>query len=689
MDVAQSRDDDEIADDPKRLRPGEIDPNPESKPARPDPIDMDEDEKEMLSEARARLANTKGKKAKRKAREKQLDEARRLASLQKYRELKAAGIPIRQRFRKRKGIDYNEEIPFYQKQPKGFYNTYQEDKLAIENKEKPDFRNLTSETFEGKRRDEIEARERKKDIKRQKLFRQQNLPAAIQQINRLNDPQSSIRMRNPIQLPAPQVSDADLENIARLRNDALSLNGEDVVSSSNLLIQYAATPMINTPRTPVTHQDTIRQEIEDIIAVTQTETPLVGGENIPLHNQSFGQRGAVPKTTVAQTPNVLLTPARAGMTPSMTPNSSFSGSTTPMSYRNTPLRDAFNINPFSNGFSTPSDITLDERRMRKLAKKKSKKLASSFKGLPHPKELKHANIIMPVFEPDDTFETEDTIIEDDAADLDMRRVIEKEAAEQAELKRRSQTLRRELPRPRIVNTKITQLLLDRCVGLTPEIRKAAEILNDEIINIIRFDNAKFPLPNSDIKVPLPKHNEIDDASLKQARKILEKEIAIIKEHRNSDGIVQNDFSKLWIEADNDLQYLPSGRTFGSFQRCDKGEQLQCLQQEFELLRAQLNAQLKKSLKSSTRMDLLTGGYQLRSRNISDKIKQLNQEIQDSNTEHVSFNQIYQREHAAIPLRQESLKHDVRKEMERESILQSKYQNLLEEHQLMEDMIETH
>merc|ERR1719334_202766 len=78
----------------RRLRPGEIDPNPETKPARPDAIDMDEDEKEMLSEARARLANTKGKKAKRKAREKQLEQARRLASLQKIRELKAAGIRV-------------------------------------------------------------------------------------------------------------------------------------------------------------------------------------------------------------------------------------------------------------------------------------------------------------------------------------------------------------------------------------------------------------------------------------------------------------------------------------------------------------------------------------------------------------------------------------------------------------------
>ena len=63
------------------LRAGEIDPNPETKPCRPDPIDMDEDEKEMLAEARVRLANTKGKKAKRKARGKLIEEARRLAFL--------------------------------------------------------------------------------------------------------------------------------------------------------------------------------------------------------------------------------------------------------------------------------------------------------------------------------------------------------------------------------------------------------------------------------------------------------------------------------------------------------------------------------------------------------------------------------------------------------------------------------
>ncbi|GJV01113.1 cell division cycle 5-like protein [Tanacetum coccineum] len=164
LDAACAKDENyEPGDDPRKLRPGEIDPNPESKPARPDPVDMDEDEKEMLSEARARLANTRGKKAKRKAREKQLEEARRLASLQKRRELKAAGIDNRHRKRKRKGIDYNAEIPFEKRPPPCFYDVTDESSIV----EQPKFP-TTIEEFEGERRADKEARLRKQDVARTK-----------------------------------------------------------------------------------------------------------------------------------------------------------------------------------------------------------------------------------------------------------------------------------------------------------------------------------------------------------------------------------------------------------------------------------------------------------------------------------------------------------------------------------------
>ena len=41
-DKAQAKDS-TLEDDPRKLKPGEIDPHPETKPARPDPVDMDED----------------------------------------------------------------------------------------------------------------------------------------------------------------------------------------------------------------------------------------------------------------------------------------------------------------------------------------------------------------------------------------------------------------------------------------------------------------------------------------------------------------------------------------------------------------------------------------------------------------------------------------------------------------------
>merc|ERR1712003_332377 len=125
----------ESGEDPRKLKPGEIDPNP---------VDMDEDELEMLSEARARLANTQGKKAKRKAREKQLEEARRLALIQKRREMRAAGIRCRQlpglfKRNKRAMVNYNAEIPFKKEVPKGFYDTSQDDF----NPDDTDFKKLT------------------------------------------------------------------------------------------------------------------------------------------------------------------------------------------------------------------------------------------------------------------------------------------------------------------------------------------------------------------------------------------------------------------------------------------------------------------------------------------------------------------------------------------------------------------
>lgn len=205
-------------EDPRKLKPGEVDPVPETRPAHPDPVDMDEDEKEMLSEARARLANTQGKKAKRKAREKQLEEARRLANLQKRRELKVAGIHLSSF--KTKGMNYNVDIPFERNPPPGLFNTSSE----LE-REKLDKKILPIRME--KRRDQLDADERKTE-KRQKRD------------NMLPNIKISTIQRGDFTLPLPQMNDNDIQQLVKL-----GLNEEEI---QEMMLDSLATPQLMTSR---------------------------------------------------------------------------------------------------------------------------------------------------------------------------------------------------------------------------------------------------------------------------------------------------------------------------------------------------------------------------------------------------------------------------------------------------------
>lgn len=532
LDAACAKDENyEPGDDPRKLRPGEIDPNPESKPARPDPVDMDEDEKEMLSEARARLANTRGKKAKRKAREKQLEEARRLASLQKRRELKAAGIDIRHRKRKRRGIDYNAEIPFEKKPPPGFYDVADEDKPA----ELVKFP-TTIEELEGERRVDREARLRKQDIARNKIAQRQDAPSAILQANKLNDPEA-VRRRSKLNLPAPQIPDHELEAIAKI-GIASDLVGNEELTEGNaatraLLASYAQTPRqgmtpMRTPqRTPAGKQDAIMMEAENQRRLTQSQTPLLGGENPMLHPSDFS--GVTPKKMDIATPNPLLTPSAtpggaatpAGLTPriGMTPSRDvYSLGTTPKA---TPMRDELHINEdidmHDNGKSRQSDLR--------------KELFSGWKNLPQPKN-EYQIVIQPF--PEDDEEPEEKI-EEDMSDRIAREKAEEETRQQALLKKRSKVLQRELPRPPpasldLIRNSLTRSDEDKSSFVPPTlVEQADELIRKELLSLLEHDNIKYPLDEKAIKekkkggkraangksIPVPSIDDFEEDELKE------------------------------------------------------------------------------------------------------------------------------------------------------------------------------
>jgi pre-mRNA-splicing factor CDC5/CEF1 len=241
------------------LKAGEIDTDPETRAARPDPIDMDDDEKEMLSEARARLANTQGKKAKRKARERQLEEARRLAFLQKKRELKAAGINLRPK-KKLKGMDYNADIPLEHAPAPGFSDVTEEKAKVFAAPIGSSLRAL-----EGKRKEEIEEQGERKKQKTNKdgggkgNQTQQFVAAREAQIKKLKE-QNQVFRRRKLNLPTPQVGEAELEDIVKIGQAGESarelVRGEGAggEATGRLLGDYESLGQAKMARTPRTAQ---------------------------------------------------------------------------------------------------------------------------------------------------------------------------------------------------------------------------------------------------------------------------------------------------------------------------------------------------------------------------------------------------------------------------------------------------
>lgn len=457
LDEAEARENDDLAlggpdggeaaapsaDDVRKLRPGELDPDPESKPARPDTIDLDEDEKEMLSEARARLANTQGKKAKRKARERQLEESRRLAVLQKRRELKASGINIKVTTKKKGQMDYNADVPFEKAPAPGFYDTQEETQTNEAEREAFDPR---KQQLANKRKGDGEDQEGAG--KRQKKDKDSNsaafaAAAKAGQLAKLREAEQSSRRRGLV-LPAPQVSDAEMEDIVKLgkAGERANVPSGDSDSTRGLVGDYSsqvgATP-IRTPRAPQ-EEDRIANEVRNARLRTETQSALFGGENADLHDEgTTGYQGAAPSRSTLATPNPMATPYRAangvGATPARGPGAT--PSRTP--------RDTFGLNQEAEGqliSQTPRDIRLREQAMRGDVRSK---LAS----LPKPKETEW-ELELP--DENDVLAQSTDSQQEDSAVRDERERQKRQAEARAELRKQTQVVQRGLPRPSIIDT---------------------------------------------------------------------------------------------------------------------------------------------------------------------------------------------------------------------------------------------
>ncbi|KAK7078702.1 CDC5 cell division cycle 5-like protein [Halocaridina rubra] len=688
LDQAQKGDDDDNVDDPRKLKPGEIDPNPETKPARPDPKDMDEDELEMLSEARARLANTQGKKAKRKAREKQLEEARRLAALQKRRELRAAGIDLPQKRKKRKGVDYNDEIPFEKKPASGFYDTSQEAYDPMQ----PNFKRLRQQHLDGELRSEKEDRERKKDKQKLKERKEEGIP------NSVFENGEAKTKRSKLVLSKPQISEDELEQVVKLgkASEAARELAEEVGggsgASQTLLADYTVTPgqAMRTPRTPA-DLDRVMQGAHDIMALTHVDTPLKGGVNTPLNQQDFG--GVEPSKAAIQTPNTVLgTPFRTPsgqqiMTPSrtpgtLTPKAQGPGQLLPSATPGaTPIRDKLSIN------EEVALVPIDDRHALKAYQRNMREaLQSSLKSLPAPKN--DFEIVVPDQEEGgsgvgEESEERENVVEDQA-DVDARAVSDAAARREAELKKRSQAVQRNLPRPQEVNATVLRPM-HADIHLSDQ-QKAEELIKREMVTMLHYDALHTPTLSgrkggialdAQHRDHLERHpyKKYGETELEQAKKMLKDEMGVVKQGMGHGDLTLDAYSQVWEECLAQVLFLPSQSKYTRASLASKKDRIESLEKRLEQNRQHMAKQAKLAAKLEKKLKVLMGGYQARAASLGASLQDAVNQVETAYLEMSTFTFLKQMETVAIPRRLDTISEDVARQTERERELQRRYDQL--------------
>ncbi|KAL8585464.1 hypothetical protein ACOMHN_059433 [Nucella lapillus] len=178
------------------------------------------------------------------------------------RDLRAAGIEVRQKRKRKRGVDYNAEIPF-EKPDAGFFDTSQETYDPLD----PNYKRLRQQNLDGERRSDKEDRERRKDKQKQKKRKENDLPGVIAGQTNFQEP---VRKRSKLVLRSPQISEAEMEEVVKLgqaiemARQQVEEAGQEDSSSRGLLQDYNTTPAmagLHTPRTPATH-DAILQMVQ-------------------------------------------------------------------------------------------------------------------------------------------------------------------------------------------------------------------------------------------------------------------------------------------------------------------------------------------------------------------------------------------------------------------------------------------
>ena len=493
-----------------------------------------------------------------------------------------------------------------------------------------------------------------------------------------------ITKRRKLNLPAAQVGEDELEAIVKIgqageRARSLVEQGPSD-ATHGLLEKYSPLESAQTARTPqvAADNDSVMRQARDLRLMSSAQTPLLGDVNPDLQS-SQPSNAQTPDSSVPQTPNPLLTPSlRDGrIIDSHAELRSPAGASTP---QRTPLRDNLGLNLEDRpqaGYETPRDVN----RARNLAQSQ---LRQSLSSLPAPKNDFDIVVDDQDAEPQASSSALDqgvALSEEDAAERDARLALE-EAEERAKAEaRRSQVVRRNLPRPADVDlARLDQQIESRC-------RDRIELLiARETVKLLHHDANVYPIAGG--KHPEPESTQLDslsDASLAAARELMRAELA---QQLGFPGASQEALERLvGASLDDDDEAMDKLEAVIKHRWSELRKDKSALVQQLATARARMAEAASQATKGEKMLSKVLGGYKARSEALSASAKEQFKALEEAAISRETFERLLGEEKGGKLERLDSLRKEVERLSSREGLAQTAYKALQDERTALQESCE--
>ncbi|KAJ2771049.1 CDC5 cell division cycle 5-like protein, partial [Coemansia nantahalensis] len=267
----------------------------------------------------------------------------------------------------------------------------------------------------------------------------------------------------------------------------------------------------------------------------------------------------------------------------------------------------------------------------------------------------------------------------DQADIDRRMDAERRRAAELELERRSQSVKRDLPRPDMLAGGALAVAGDASIP-----GPVLELIGAEMRALILRDAQEHPVPDvPPLRLSDPaaaaELEAVSDSMLAVARALVAEEAAAMR------GEAEDAYKRLagpagdglWRAAEDAAVWLPQAQAYRPAREIGAADWIEKHRRDLAARREVMAADAARAAKIERKLAVALGGYQARAKTLCESIQAAYSEYEQTRLDSEAFTRLHAAEQATIPARLEAAEAEVRVVETRERYLQSEYRDLLE------------